>query len=270
MEPTLTDIPETMLWTLHNRASESLRPDGMMKDPHAERIYRAIRYDYLRRFGPSDASHAVRSMIFDEAVQPWMLQHPGGTVVELGSGLETQFQRVDDGQVRWLCVDVPEALDIRERFLPAGGRCHHLRLSAFDTTWIDEVDTSLGVFITAQGLFMYFEEAQVQELVVTIMERLPGVEIMFDTIPLWLSRKSMTGYWRTPYYRTPPMPWGINLWDVPERVKSWSPLVTRVEVLPYRRFRTFPAMLAPWFARLPGLKQHVPGNVRVYTRAVGK
>ncbi len=264
MQPNLTDIPETMLWTLHNRASESLRPDAMVNDPEAERIYRAIRYDYLRSFGPSDASHAVRSMIFDEAVQPWMRRHPGGTVVELGCGLETQFQRVDDGQVNWLCVDVPDAIDIRERFLPSGKRCRHLRLNAFDPAWIDEVDSSRGVFVTAQGLFMYFGEAQVRELIVTIATRLPGVEIMFDTIPPWFSQKTMNGYWRTPHYRTPPMPWGVSLWDVPALMRGWCDRVTRVELIPYRRFRTFPAMLVPFFGRLPVLRRHIPGNVRVY------
>lgn len=206
MQPELTDIPETMLWTLHNRASESLRPDAMMKDPHAERIYRAINYDYQRRFGPSDASHAVRSMIFDDAVKPWMSEHPGGTVVELGCGLETQFYRLDDGQVRWLCVDVPQAIAVRERFLTPDERCRHLRMSAFDTAWIDEVDTTQAVFVTAQGLLMYFSQKQVRTLIETIIARLPGVEIMFDTIPCWFSRKTISGYWRTPFYRVPPCP----------------------------------------------------------------
>lgn len=265
MQPDLTDIPETMLWTLHNRASESLRPDGMIKDLHAERIYHAIEYDYVRNFGPSDASHAVRSLIFDEAVSPWMRQHPGGTVVELGCGLETQFQRLDDGLVNWFCVDVPEAIDIRERFLAPGDRCQYLRQSAFDTSWIDRLDTRRGVFVTAQGLFVYFSEAQVRELLVTIINRLPGVEIMFDTIPPWFSNKTMKGYWRTQHYRSPPMPWGVVLWHVPALMRAWSAKVSRVEVQPYRRFRGFPAMLAPYFSHVPLLRNAVPGHVRIYT-----
>ncbi|MFT4171697.1 MAG: class I SAM-dependent methyltransferase [Rhodocyclaceae bacterium] len=266
MQPNLTDVPETMLWTLHNRASESMRPDAMMKDPDAERIYRTIQYDYVRSFGPPDASHAVRSMIFDEAVAPWMQTHPGGTVVELGCGLETQFQRLDDGEVNWLCVDVPPAIDIRERFLAPSARCRHIRLDAFDPAWLDEVDPSRGVFVTAQGLFMYFDEARIRELILTIIARLPGVEIMFDTIPPWFSQKTLQGYWRTPHYRSPPMPWGVVLWDVPALVRGWSDKVRHVELLPYRRFRTFPSVMVPLFARLPILRRHIPGNVRVYTR----
>jgi len=132
----LGGIPETMLWTLHNRASEAKRSDARLKDPDAIRIYDAIDYDYEKSFGKPDGSHPMRSLVFDEALRPWLTAHPGGTVVELACGLETQFQRCDDGKVQWLCVDVSEALDVRERFLPESPRCRHVRKSALDLTWM--------------------------------------------------------------------------------------------------------------------------------------
>ncbi|MEM9491059.1 MAG: class I SAM-dependent methyltransferase, partial [Myxococcota bacterium] len=93
----LDGVPETMLWTLYNRAGEAMRDDAQLDDPDAVRIYRTIEYDYSRSFGKSNASHAIRSLAFDRAVRPWMAEHPGATVIELACGLETQFQRVDDG-----------------------------------------------------------------------------------------------------------------------------------------------------------------------------
>lgn len=252
-----------MLWTLHNRASEALRTDAWLRDPEAVRIYRAIAYDYERSFGRPDASHAVRSQIFDEAVRPWMAAHPGGTVVELGCGLETQFQRLDDGCVRWLCVDVPEAIEIRERFLAPGGRCRHLRRSALDPAWMDEVDPGRGVFVTAQGLLMYFEEYETRALLTAILDRFPGVDIMFDTIPRWFSRKTLTGLWKTRHYRTPPMPWGVNRDEIEPLLHDWSPRVRSVNNMPYRRLRSFPACLFPWLMRLPGLGKFAPAIVHV-------
>ncbi|MEM9462324.1 MAG: class I SAM-dependent methyltransferase, partial [Myxococcota bacterium] len=38
IDPGLSGVPETMLWTLHNRATESIRPDGVLKDADVERI----------------------------------------------------------------------------------------------------------------------------------------------------------------------------------------------------------------------------------------
>jgi len=193
----LSGVPETMLWTLHNRASEVRRPDAFLHDPECLRIYESIDYDYARSFGKPDASHPMRSRIFDDAMRPWLAAHPGGTVIELGVGLETQFQRVDDGRVRWLCVDVPEAITVRERFLPPSERCRYIAKSALDLSWLDEVDGARSVFISAQGLFMYFEEADVQHLFVAIAERFASVELMFDTIPRWFSKKTLRGFGKT-------------------------------------------------------------------------
>ena len=123
--------------------------------------------------------------------RPWMKAHPGGTVVELGVGLETQFQRCDDGQVRWLCIDVPEAMAVRDRFIKPTQRSRHIARSALDPSWMDQVDAPRGLFVTAQGLFMYFHEQDVRRLLVAVIERFPGVEIMLDVTPPWFSRKTL-------------------------------------------------------------------------------
>ncbi|MEY6434021.1 class I SAM-dependent methyltransferase [Thioalkalicoccus limnaeus] len=264
----LTGVPETMLWTLHNRASEALRPDGFIRDREAVRLYQAIAYDYERRFGRPDGSHATRSAVFDEVVATWMANHPVGTVVELGCGLETQFQRIDNGRVRWLCVDVPEAIAVRERFLASSERCRFIARSALDLAWMDEVETPEAVFVTAQGLLMYFDEADVQRLLTAVIERFPGVEMMFDVIPRWFSRQSVAGLWKTRHYRVPPMPWGVGRNEIDPLLRGWCPSIRRIRYLPYRRFRGLPwSVVFSLLAGTPGLRNHAPGMVHVVTGA---
>lgn len=264
----LTGVPETMLWTLHNRASEAMRNDAWLRDPDAVRIYRSLDYDYRRSFGSPDSSHAIRSLVFDQALRPWLSEHPGATVVELACGLETQFQRCDDGQVQWLCVDVPESIAVRERFLTANERCRHLARSALDLGWMDEIDAGKGVFITAQGLLMYFEEAQVRTLVSAIFSRFPDAVLMFDTIPHWFSRMTMrpAGLWKTRHYRTPPMPWGIAKKEIAAWLRSCAAPIDSIEIVAYPRMRGFPACLFPWLNRIPGLANHTPCIVQARTK----
>lgn len=233
----LTGVPETTLWTLHNRAAEARRPDGFLKDPDCVRIYESIEYDFTRNFGKPDGSHPMRSRVIDDALSPWLREHSGGTVVELGAGLETQSRRCDDGRVRWLCVDMPEAIDVRERFLPETDRCRHLRKSALDLSWLDEVDPGRGVFVTAQGLFMYFEEQDVRRLFVAVVDRFPGVTLMFDTIPRWFSKKTLDGFGKTKAYTAPPMPWGVGQNELGPLLRRWSPRVTSVKTQAYGYMR---------------------------------
>lgn len=257
----LAGVPETMLWTLYNRASEAKRADGILRDPDCVRIFDALDYDYERAFGAPDGTHAVRSLRFDQALRPWLAAHPGGTVVELASGLETQFQRCDDGQVRWLCVDVPEGIALRERFLPPSERCRHLPISALDPAWLEELDADRGVFITAQGLFMYFQPDEVRRLCATIFDRLPGVELMFDTIPPWFSRKTLRGFGKTSNYTAPPMPWGVKRSRVARLLHEWSPRVAEVTVSSYGHSRGLLAASMPLFERLPVLRDIPPAIV---------
>lgn len=262
----LTGVPETMLWTLHNRASEAKRPDALLRDPQAVRVYDSIAYDFVRAFGKPDESHAMRSRLFDRAVRPWIMGNPGGTVVELACGLETQFYRCDEGEVRWLCVDLPEALAVRQRFLPATARCRHIGKSALDLSWMDEVDASKGLFVTAQGLLMYFDPEDVRRLLSTLFERFPGVEVMFDTVPSWFSKKTLSGFAKTPHYRTPPMPWGIDHDAIEPTLRDWSRRIQSVRTTPYGAQRGALGILLRVFARLPVLRNVPPTVVHVRTR----
>ncbi len=96
-------------------------------------------------------------------------------------------------------------------------------MSALDTAWLDEIPDNRPVFITAQGLFMYFTEEQLQQLFQLIKENLPTVWIMFDHNPHWFSKKTMSekGLQVTPYYTAPKMPWGINKDEIVPTLSKW-------------------------------------------------
>jgi O-methyltransferase involved in polyketide biosynthesis len=170
-------VPETLLWTLYHRALEARRDGAVLDDPKAIELVDALDYPFAERFGGHAAlaqAQALRVRRFDTEVRRFLAANPDGTVVALGEGLETQFWRVDNGRVDWITVDVPEAIELRERLLPPGERQTLIARSAFDESWMDEADGAAGVLITAQGLFMYFEYAGVERLVHACRAPLPG------------------------------------------------------------------------------------------------
>lgn len=261
--PGLSGVPETLLWTLYNRAAEARRPDGVLRDPDAVRICDALDYDYRRHFGAPEGAHAMRAAAIDRVLRSWLERHPDGFVVSLGEGLETQSRRLDNARLRWLTVDLPEVMALRERFLPPTDRFRHLALSALDRGWMDEVEPSKGVFVVAQGLFMYLPPDEVRRLLVDIAERFPGAELMFDVIPRWFSRLTLRGFKRTRHYRLPPMPWGIDANEIAPTLKSWHPRIAAVEVRPFLSRRGFASLIQRLFLWTPGLRRKVPNLVHV-------
>lgn len=257
----LTGIPETMLWTLHNRSSEAARPDGIIRDERALAVRAAISYDYERSFGRAEPSHAYRSLFFDERLRRYLREHPDGVVVNLGEGLETQRFRVAERRALWITVDVPEAIAARERFIAPDDGHRHVPLSALDRVWFDAVPRDKPVYLTAQGLLMYFPETEVRSLFIDLARRFPGARFAFDTAPRWFSKKTMRGMWWTRHYRTPPMPWGIDRHEIAPALSAWVP----GSVVEENRSYVFPRGLKRYLFGLvcstPLLRRITPGIV---------
>ena len=176
----LSGVPETLLGNLGRRAVAARL--GALEDPLAIEVVERLEYDFADS-ARGARLHAVRVATFDDAVRRFLGSYPAGTVVALGEGLETQFWRVDNGQVRWLTVDLPETMQLRHRLLPDGPRQSSHSGSALDLRWLDRLNPTNPILITAQGLLPYFQRDEVHGLIAGIAARLPGSLLVFDVVP---------------------------------------------------------------------------------------
>jgi O-methyltransferase involved in polyketide biosynthesis len=250
----LTGVAETLLWTLYYRAQEAARTDAVLRDPLAVELVRQVDYPFAERLGQGGGRaqwQGLRARTFDVRIRSFLAAHPGGTVVALGEGLETQFWRVDDGRVRWIGIDLPEAAELRRSLLPAHERRLQIDMSVLDTPWLDAVDASRGVLFSARGLFMYLERGQVHRLVARLARRFPGGELVFDGVPRWTSAVTTRGRVSSGgSMPAPPMPWPMD--DREARALRQLPGVAGVERLHPPRGRGFVHGFAlPALDRLP-------------------
>lgn len=180
IEVDLSGVQETLLGNLGRRAAAARI--GALEDPMAIQVVDRLDYDF-GDFTRGVRLHAVRVATFDAAVRRFLERNPGGTVVALGEGLETQFWRVDNGQVRWLTVELPETMELRRRLLSDGARQSNHCGSALDLGWVDDLGPGIPILVTAQGLLPYFRRDQVHGLIAGIADRLPGSALVFDVVP---------------------------------------------------------------------------------------
>ena len=210
---TLDVVSATTLWTLHNRSTEARRSDGVLRDPWAVTLYDRISYDYLK-FGKPNQSHGLRAAAFDEVMRHYLTTHPRASVVALAEGLQTSFWRLDAAgvadELTWYSIDLAPVMALREQLLPHDDRIVALAQSALDRSWMDRVDPSDGVFITAEGLLMYLLPDDALGLIRDCAARFPGGRMMFDSIPPFFSRRTLKGLKLTDRYTTPPMPFAMT------------------------------------------------------------
>ena len=97
----LSGVPETLLIPLYCRAVENQRPDALVKDERAVDLMNRLDYDFSQvKFSAIDVLFTImRVREFDRRTRDFLTAHPDGTVVSIGCGLDTRFDRVDNGTV---------------------------------------------------------------------------------------------------------------------------------------------------------------------------
>ncbi len=193
--PNLSGVAETLLITLYIRAMESQRPDALIKDERAEALVRQLDQETLRKtLALTDDFSRVAVILkgreFDRFAQDFLARHPDAVVVHIGCGLDMRFERVDNGRVEWYDLDLPDVIELRRKLVGGEGERHHfLAGSVLDSAWLGTVtahrsaslwDRQRPFLFVAEGVFMYFDEAQVKSLVLTLREHFPCAELVFD------------------------------------------------------------------------------------------
>ncbi|WP_372516650.1 class I SAM-dependent methyltransferase [Mycolicibacterium flavescens] len=237
----LRGVSETALLTLYGRAHQARHPRAIIDDPMAIRLVDAIDFDF-DKFGRKGQELALRSLAFDRATAEFLRSHPRATVVALAEGLQTTFWRLNaqipDAQFRWLTVDLEPIVELRTKLLPSSPRIEVLAQSALDYSWMDRVDTSEGVFITAEGLLMYLQPAEAMDLITNCAKRFPGGRMLFDLPPVMVKRFAPKGLRSSKSYRVPPMPFSLSADELADLANT-VPGVRAVHDLPMPRGRGF-------------------------------
>ncbi len=178
-------VQQTLFGPLAARARETRRKRPVLRDPKAAELIASIDFDTAKfEFGFAGWMMVLRTAIYDFWVRRFLAGHPAGTVVELGTGLNTRFERVDNGQVHWIDLDLPDTIELRGRFFTDTARRRMVSASLLSDEWLPIVAGRPGpYFFVTEGVLTYLPEHEVTQTLARIAERFPGARIALDTYP---------------------------------------------------------------------------------------
>ena len=183
----------TLLLPLWARAIETRQPKPLLIDQCASKIidelsrvdgYRITFAEMERNLGLFyRLSQIFRARCLDDEIRTYIKAHPQATIVNIGAGLDTTFDRVDNGLITWYDLDLPAVMALRRQYLPEGPRRHMVAQSVLDFSWLDQIgECSHGLIMVACGVLFFFNEDQIKRLFIAIADRFPGCELAFDTM----------------------------------------------------------------------------------------
>ncbi len=185
---TLDPTEETLLIPLYGRAQLTRQGHPLIHDPKAVAMVEAIDYDFARFDGKASLVGAVwRTRIHDHWVRRWLDQHPAGTVVEVGAGLNTRFERIDNGRLRWFDLDLPAPMALRRRFFADTDRRTTIAASVADAGWVEEVAATGGPwFFVAEAVLGFLPQVDVRRALSNVAG-FPRARASFDTWTSWMA-----------------------------------------------------------------------------------
>ncbi len=190
---TLTGVPETMLITVRARALESKKRRSQLKDTYAELIMKTVDSPHRKKkVSPGSRVGVIaRTLIIDEQIALFISANPRGTVVNLGCGLDARFFRYPPFKVRWFDIDFPETGQIRRNFYPDLLENYtFIGSSILDFGWTNLIPRDQPILFIAEGVFMYFNELEMQAVTEMMSQQFAGSTLVFDGISRYLAKNS--------------------------------------------------------------------------------
>jgi O-methyltransferase involved in polyketide biosynthesis len=213
----ITNVSETLLIPLYARAIETLSKNPVINDKKAVEItaelnkffstsssplHKQLAKGKIRRLSNQKlaAFLSIRSRKFDSYCQDFLRRNPNATIVELGCGLSSRFSRIVNKTVEWFDLDLPEVIDIRNKFFKETPRYHMIASSVLDFKWMEHIPTKDVLFI-AEGLLMYLHEEDVKSLIFKLQQKFPGCELVCEVENTFVINTLKKKRWRKKFQR---------------------------------------------------------------------
>ncbi len=163
---------------------ESKKEKPLLRDRTALEIIEKVDYDFASIAENiseiSQVAWIMRSIYIDEVINNFLEKHPKGTIVNIGCGMDTTFDRIDNGLLTWYDLDLLDVIELRRKFIKEGERRKFISASFLQENWLKEIKIVDGILFIAAGVFYYFKEDEVKTFLKRIADVFPECEVFFD------------------------------------------------------------------------------------------
>ena len=230
----LEKVQETLLLPLWGRAVESQKKVPRLVDRMAVEIINKIDYDFTiiakNISCVSQFSWVARSLHVDKIILEFIKNNPKATIVNIGCGLDTTFERIDNGQIIFYDLDLPDVINLRKKFFKENDRRKTISCSFLEDKWLSQLQINEGILFIAAGVFYYFDENRMRDFFILIANYFPSCEIFFDSASsLGVKLANKTVLKNGGMDETAILKWGIKN---PKLIEKWDKRIQLVKEFP--------------------------------------
>ncbi len=215
---------ETMLLPVVARALESRKSNPMLYDKTAMEIIERLDNNFIKLISSTTVLSRIgwiaRSACFDRLIKDFLRRYPYATVVNIGSGFDTTYERVENGSVKWYDMDLPDVIDLKKLFLHETENRKFITGSLLENSWFMNLGDPDHILFIAEGVFYYYKEIDIRTMLIKLSVLFRSCELIFDvTSPSGVrsANKELQNAGIDDKYF---LKWGLKSTDT---ILSWSP-----------------------------------------------
>jgi O-methyltransferase involved in polyketide biosynthesis len=171
------EVARSLMLPLLVRARVSLADRALFRDDLAVELVRRLELPDTAFTASPVETHAImaRTRLLDTELGHALHLQPFLTVINLGAGLDTRFNRVDNGRLLWYDLDLPDIIHVRNRLISKHERCRSIGCSLLDASWVLDIvrDDPRRVVVIADDLFTRLQDRPARKLLRLLARSFP-------------------------------------------------------------------------------------------------
>lgn len=180
----LGQVQKTLFMPVWARAVETKKQKPILTDNVAVQIINNIDFDFSQMTSNlkeiNQIAWIARSIRFDIIINSFLKDNPNGIIVNIGCGLDTTYERINNQSVMWYDLDLPDVIELRRKFLKESDKRKFIADSFLDTDWLNKIPKDNKILFISTGVFVYFEESVIKDFLIRIADIFPESELFFD------------------------------------------------------------------------------------------
>jgi O-methyltransferase involved in polyketide biosynthesis len=182
-EVKLGPFQHTLFLPLWARANETKKENPLLIDSKAVEIIESAGFDFAANNKLEKIkliSWISRCRKYDEVINKFIIANPDGTIVNIGCGMDTYYERAINSTLRWYELDLPDVIELKRKFFEETENRRFISKSFLSTQWFEQIKPKKKVLFISSDVFCYFDQSIIKDFLLKIADCFPSAELLFN------------------------------------------------------------------------------------------
>ncbi len=177
----MDNVNKTLYIPLYGKAFVS-RKGILLHDPKAELIWQQEGFALKGKSRSKWLAYymGMRSAVFDKWLTAQMEQDEEAVILHIGCGMDSRVERVGTHGHQWYDMDFPDVIQERQKYYQEDAHYHMAACDVRTDGWIQALPSGKRAIVVLEGVSMYFQRAELQQLLTAFSSHFTSVKLLMD------------------------------------------------------------------------------------------